>query len=144
MNIVGGAVWLPNKLGTADFDPQRGFTLIRTNENPRLYPLADLASAEWEPNGSLDRLVRRPGSAFGLALLLGIGLNVVGWLFFGKVWTLWGLAAFSALLTGILMFSRVHRARFRFDNGDSALLNISLKFARQLRALRPGLDASLG
>ncbi len=144
MNIVGGAVWLPNKLGTADFDPQRGFTLIRTNENPRVYPLADMTSAEWEPNGRFDRLARQPWSAFGLVLVLGIGLNLVGWLFFGKVWTLLGLVVFSAAMTGILMFSRVHRARFRFTNGDSALLNISIKFARQLRALRPGLDESLG
>ena len=144
MNIVGGAVWLPTKLGTTDFDPQRGFTLIRTNENPRVYPLADLTSAEWEPNGRLDRLVRQPWTAFGLIVVLGIALNLVGWLFFGKVLTLLGLVAFSAAMTGVLMFSRVHRARFRFANGDSALLNISIKFARQLRALRPGLDASLG
>lgn len=40
MNIVGGAVWLPTKLGTADFDPQRGFTLSPTSKNPRGYPLA--------------------------------------------------------------------------------------------------------
>ena len=144
MNIVGGAVWLPHKEGRATFDPRHGFTLTRTNENPRVYPLAELAEAEWEPNGLFDRLLRKPLTAFPVALAVGIVINVLATLFASKHWNLLGVLLFSVVLTVILLMSRVHRARFRFANGDSALLNISIKFARQLRALRPGLDDSLG
>ena len=138
MHIVTGGAWTRKKTGSAVFDGQQ-FAITPNGEAPRHFPLSELQSVQWEPNGLMDRMLRNPLSAFALAFALALLISFVGFLIKGRAWSLAGMLGFCTVFTCGVAFTKAHRARFRFASGDSYLLGISRKFAKTIQTLHPGI-----
>lgn len=139
MNIVTGGKWTRKKTGTIVFDDQQQFIVTPQGETPRTYPLQALQSVQWEPNGLDDRMLRNPAITFIVCLLLAIVISFVLFLLKGRGWSLGGMLGFCAVVSLSVAFTKAHRARFRFTNGDSVLVAISRSFAKKMGALKPGV-----
>ena len=138
MHIVTGGAWTRKKTGTAVFDGQQ-FAITPNGESPRHFPLSELQSVQWEPNGFTDRVLRNPFGTFVAAFLIFLLLDIVLFAVARRGFSLGFLLGFGAMYAAGSAFGKSHRARFRFADGNSALLGISTGFAKQLRALKPGI-----
>ena len=139
MNILKGGSWQRRKIGTAEFDDQHNFSLSPTGEASKTYALPDLQSVQWEPNGFTEHVLRNPFGTFVAAFLIFLLLDIVLFAVARRGFSLGFLLGFAAMYAAGSAFGKSHRARFRFADGNSALLGISTGFAKQLRALKPGI-----
>ena len=138
MHIVTDGKWTRRKIGTAVFDDTQ-FVITPPGESPRNYALQDLQSVQWTPNGWDDRMLRNPALAFVLSFVLALIISFVLFLIKGRGWSLPGMLGFCVVFTCGVAYTKAHRARFLFANGDAFLLGISRSFAQRIRSLKPGI-----
>ena len=139
MSIVSDGKWVRKKIGTATFGDDNTFTIQPLGQAAATQPLAELQSVQWEPNGWSDKALRNPFIAFLGVLAIVIVVQLIGFLLTGKAKGGVPILGYSIGLTLVLAMGKVHRARFYFSNGQSALLSISNSFAKKIRSLKPGI-----
>ena len=131
--------WFGRKIGHAVFDEQNQFVLSEKGKPDRSHSIQELQSVQWEPDTMPNRLMRQPLKAFFVTLAVMFVVFLITALLSGKSLSLPRVAGGTVGLTLFLIFGKVHRARFSFANGDSAVLSISKKFAKEIHTLKPGI-----